>query len=560
MYDKEKMAELAENQKKWEESTLKNNLSRYPERREEFSTTSGEPIRRLYTPLDVADLNYSNDLGFPGEYPFTRSVHASLYRGRPWTMRMFAGFGTAGETNERYKYLLNQGNMGLSVAFDLPTLMGYDSDAPEALGEFGKCGVAISSLKDMEILFDGIPLDKVSTSMTINGPAAIIWAMYIVAAENQGVAMEKLRGTLQNDILKEYIAQKEFIFPPKPSMRLVVDTIEFGTRHLPQWNTISISGYHIREAGSTAAQELAFTLGDGLEYVRWCIDRGMDVDEFAPRLSYFFNCHNDFFEEIAKFRAARRIWAREMRDTFGAKDLRSWLCRFHTQTAGVSLTAQQPENNIVRVTIQALAAVIGGTQSLHTNSMDEAWALPSAEAATIALRTQQIIAEESGVVNTVDPLAGSFFIEHETDKIERQVYEYWKQVDALGGVLPAIERGYYQSEISDAAYRYQQETDENQRIIVGVNGYADPGEDLSIPILKMDPQGNDRQMNRLRILRQERDGERLSAALNALRRAAQGSDNTMPFILDSVRAYATLGEITDVFREVFGEYQEPNWI
>lgn len=560
MYDKEKMAELAENQKKWEESTLKNNLSRYPERREEFSTTSGEPIRRLYTPLDVADLNYSNDLGFPGEYPFTRSVHASLYRGRPWTMRMFAGFGTAGETNERYKYLLNQGNMGLSVAFDLPTLMGYDSDAPEALGEFGKCGVAISSLKDMEILFDGIPLDKVSTSMTINGPAAIIWAMYIVAAENQGVAMGKLRGTLQNDILKEYIAQKEFIFPPKPSMRLVVDTIEFSTRHLPQWNTISISGYHIREAGSTAAQELAFTLGDGLEYVRWCIDRGMDVDEFAPRLSYFFNCHNDFFEEIAKFRAARRIWAREMRDTFGAKDPRSWLCRFHTQTAGVSLTAQQPENNIVRVTIQALAAVIGGTQSLHTNSMDEAWALPSAEAATIALRTQQIIAEESGVVNTVDPLAGSFFIEHETDKIERQVYEYWKQVDALGGVLPAIERGYYQSEISDAAYRYQQETDENQRIIVGVNGYADPGEDLSIPILKMDPQGNDRQMNRLRILRQERDGERLSAALNALRRAAQGSDNTMPFILDSVRAYATLGEITDVFREVFGEYQEPNWI
>jgi methylmalonyl-CoA mutase N-terminal domain/subunit len=560
MYDKEKLAELAEATDKWEETTLHQTLARFPEHDKKFMTTSSEPIRRLYTPLDVADLDYLEDLGNPGEYPYTRSVHSTLYRGKPWTMRMFAGFGTAEETNERYKYLLKQGNMGLSVAFDLATLMGYDTDAPEAVGEFGKCGVAISSLKDMEILFDGIPLEKVSTSMTINSPAAIIWAMYIAAAEKQGVHMSKLRGTLQNDILKEFIAQKEYIFPPEPSMRLVVDTIEFGTNELPQWNTISISGYHIREAGSTAAQELAFTLGDGLEYVRWALDRGMDIDEFAPRLSFFFNSHNDFFEEIAKFRAARRIWAREMKETFGAKNPRSWLCRFHTQTAGVSLTAQQPENNIVRVAIQALAAVLGGTQSLHTNSMDEAWALPSEDAATIALRTQQILAEESGVVNTVDPLAGSFFVEHETNKMEQQVYDYWQQVEALGGVLPAIEQGFYQSEISSAAYRYQRETDDNERVIVGVNGYVDEEEDLRIPILAMDPEGYDRQVNRLRQLRQERDNEGVEQRLNALRNAAEGNDNTMPYILDAVRAYATLGEITDVFRDVFGEYREPTWI
>jgi methylmalonyl-CoA mutase N-terminal domain/subunit len=564
MYDKEKLAELAEANDKWEETTLQQTLSKFPERQNKFMTTSSEPIRRLYTPLDVADLDYLRDLGNPGEYPYTRSVHSTLYRGKPWTMRMFAGFGTAEETNERYKYLLKQGNMGLSVAFDLATLMGYDTDAPEAIGEFGKCGVAISSLKDMEILFDGIPLEQVSTSMTINSPAAIIWAMYIAAAEKQGVHMSKLRGTLQNDILKEFIAQKEYIFPPEPSMRLVIDTIEFGTNCLPQWNTISISGYHIREAGSTAAQELAFTLGDGLEYVRWSLDRGMDIDEFAPRLSFFFNSHNDFFEEIAKFRAARRIWAREMKETFGAKNPRSWLCRFHTQTAGVSLTAQQPENNIVRVAIQALAAVLGGTQSLHTNSMDEAWALPSEDAATIALRTQQIIAEESGVVNTVDPLAGSFFVEHETNKMEQQVYDYWQQVDALGGVLPAIEQGFYQSEISSAAYRYQRETDDNDRVIVGVNGYVDEAEDLRIPILEMDPQGYDRQVGRLRQLKAERDNERVEQTLNALRNAAEDNGrhgpNTMPYILDAVRAYATLGEITDIFRDVFGEYREPTWI
>jgi methylmalonyl-CoA mutase N-terminal domain/subunit len=560
MTDDKKLTNLARKREIWEESTNKSNFANRPEGRDKFMTTSSEVINQLYTPLDVPELDYLNDLGFPGEYPFTRGIHASLYRGRPWTMRMFAGFGTAEETNERYKYLLKQGNMGLSVAFDLPTLMGYDTDSPEAIGEFGKCGVAVSSLRDMEILFEGIPLDQVSTSMTINSPAAIIWAMYIVAAEKQGVPMDALRGTLQNDILKEYIAQKEFIFPPKPSMRLVVDTIEYGTKHLPLWNTISISGYHIREAGSTAAQELAFTLGDGLEYVRWCIDRGLDVDEFAPRLSFFFNCHNDFFEEISKFRAARRIWAREMKETIGAKNPRSWLCRFHTQTAGVSLTAQQPQNNIARVTIQALAAVLGGTQSLHTNSMDEAWALPSAEAATIALRTQQIIAEESGAINTVDPLAGSFFVEHETNKIEQQVYEYWQQVEEMGGVLPAIELGFFQSELSSAAFQYQKEIDNRERVIVGINDYVDPDEDLKIPILNMDPQGYERQLGRLHQMRLERDNELLSQNLSRLRQAAQGTDNTMPYIIDAVRAYATLGEITNVFREVFGEYQEPNWI
>jgi methylmalonyl-CoA mutase N-terminal domain/subunit len=418
----------------------------------------------------------------------------------------------------------------------------------------------VSSLRDMEILFKGIPLGEVSTSMTINSPAAIIWAMYIVAAEKQGVPMQALRGTIQNDILKEYIAQKEYIFPPEPSMRLVVDTIEYGTKHLPQWNTISISGYHIREAGSTAAQELAFTLGDGLEYVRWAVARGLDVDDFAPRLSLFFNSHNDFFEEIAKFRAARRIWAREMKETFGAKDPRSLLCRFHTQTAGVSLTAQQPENNVVRVAIQALAAVIGGTQSLHTNSMDEALALPSEHAVTVALRTQQIIADESGVTNTIDPLAGSFFVENQTNKIEQQVYDYWQQVKELGGVLPAIDKGFFQIEIANAAYQYQQEIDSDQRTIVGVNGYGNPEEEIRIPILRMDPQGYERQVTRLNQVRQERDNARVGETLEALRQAAAGSENTMPYLLEAIRAYATLGEMTDVFRDVFGTYQEPNWI
>jgi len=539
----------------WEQGTLHESIDRHPERREEFITTSGDPVERLYTPLDL-DGDYMEKLSFPGEYPFTRGIHPTLHRGRLWTMRMFAGFGTAEETNARFKYLLEQGQTGLSVAFDLPTLYGYDSDAPEAEGEFGKCGVAISSLRDMEMLFDGIPLDKVTTSMTINSPAAIIWAMYIAAAEKQGAPMKKLGGTIQNDILKEYIAQKEYIFPPEPSMRLVTDTVEFGTEHLPRWNTISISGYHIREAGSTAAQELAFTLADGLEYVRWALERGLDVDAFAPRLSFFFNCHNDFLEEIAKFRAARRIWAREMCETFGAQNPRSWWLRFHTQTAGCSLTAQQPEINIARVAIQALAAVLGGTQSLHTNSMDEALALPSEQAVKIALRTQQIIAHESGVANTVDPLGGSYAIETLTDRIERQAYDYFERAEALGGIIPAIKTGFFQQEIADAAYRYQREIDEQERIVVGVNKHVEE-EVLQIPLLKMDPQGYERQSARLERLREERDAGAVGQALDRLRIAAQGTENTMPYILDAVRAYATLQEMMDVFREVFGLYREP---
>jgi methylmalonyl-CoA mutase N-terminal domain/subunit len=559
MYDKAKLAELAEARERWEETTLQRSLARTPERRQTFITTSGEPVERLYTPLEVADLDYLRDLGLPGEYPFTRGIHPTMHRGRLWTMRMFAGFGTAEETNARLKYLLEQGETGLSVAFDLPTLMGYDTDAPESLGEFGKCGVAVSSLQDMEILFDGIPLDRVTTSMTINSPAAIIWAMYIATAEKQGVPWDQLGGTIQNDILKEYIAQKEYIFPPEPSMRLVIDTVEFGAKYLPKWNPISISGYHIREAGATAAQELAFTLADGMEYVRWALKRGLDIDDFAPRLSFFFNAHNDFFEEIAKFRAARRIWAREMRYTFGARNPRSWWLRFHTQTAGVSLTAQQPENNIVRVAIQALAAILGGTQSLHTNSMDEALALPSEKAVTIALRTQQILAHESGVANTVDPLGGSFFVEAMTNRMEAAAYEYFKKIEALGGVLPAIEAGFFQREIAESAYRYQREIDEHERIIVGVNDYI-ADEPITIPILQMDPQGERRQIARLQKLRLERDNERVTQTLEALRTAAQGSANLMPFILDAVRAYATLGEITGVLRSVFGVYREPNII
>ncbi len=546
---------LRQARQRWEQTTLQETLDKYPERYAEFITTSSDPVERLYTPLDVED-DYMEGLGFPGEYPFTRGVHPTMHRGRLWTMRMFAGFGTAEETNARFKYLLEQGQTGLSVAFDMPTLMGYDTDAPEAEGEFGKCGVAVSSLRDMEVLFDGIPLDKVTTSMTINSPAAMIWAMYIVAAEKQGVPMHQLGGTIQNDILKEYIAQKEYIFPPHPSMRLVTDTIQFGAEHLPKWNTVSISGYHIREAGSTAAQELAFTLIDGMEYTRWALERGLDVDAFAPRLSFFFNCHNDFLEEIAKFRAARRIWAREMRETFGAQNPRSWWLRFHTQTAGCSLTAQQPEINVVRVAIQALAAVLGGTQSLHTNSLDEALALPSEHAVTIALRTQQIIAHESGVTNTVDPLGGSYAIEALTDRIERQAYEYFERIEALGGVIPAIERGFFQQEIADAAYRYQREIDQRRRVVISVNEYA-ADEPLRVPLLKMDPQGYERQIARLNRVRAERDNAAVGQALDRLRIAAEGAENTMPYILDAVRAYATLQEMMDVFREVFGLYREP---
>jgi methylmalonyl-CoA mutase N-terminal domain/subunit len=559
MFDQRKLEAIRERRDRWENTTLRDALSRHPERMDRYMTTSSEPVERLYTPLDVADLDYERDLGFPGEYPYTRGVHATMHRGRLWTMRMFAGFGTAEETNARYKYLLEHGETGLSVAFDMPTLYGYDTDASEAVGEFGKCGVAVSSLADMEILFDGIPVDEVTTSMTINGPAAVTWAMYIAMAEKRGIPLDALGGTIQNDILKEYIAQKEFVFPPKPSMRLVVDTFEFGSQHLPKWNTISISGYHIREAGSTAVQELAFTLADGIEYVRWGIERGLDVDEFAPRLSFFFNSHNDFFEEICKFRAARRIWAREMKETFGARNPRSWLLRFHTQTAGCSLTAQQPENNIVRTAWQALAAVLGGTQSLHTNSMDEALALPSEYAVKVALRTQQLIAHESGVANTVDPLAGSYFVEALTNRMEEEAYDYFRKIEALGGVIPALEKGFFQREIAEAAYRYQMEIDTHQRVIVGINEYEED-KPLTIPLLEMDPEGYERQVARLERVRRERDSERVGVTLEALRQAARGSENTMPCILDCVRAYATLGEIMGVFREVFGEYREPTII
>ena len=559
MYDKDLLEVLRQALEEWEQTSLQETLSSRPERQERFMTTSSETIERLYTPLDIADLDSVRDLGLPGQYPYTRGVHPTMHRGRLWTMRMFAGFGTAEETNQRFKYLLEQGQTGLSIAFDLATLMGYDTDAPEALGEFGKCGVAISSLADMEILLADIPLDKVSTSMTINSPAAVIWAMYIATAEKQGVKLEQLRGTTQNDILKEYIAQKEYIFPPDPSMRLVVDTIEYGTQVLPEWNTISISGYHIREAGSTAAQELAFTLADGLEYVQWSLDRGLDIDDFAPRLSFFFNAHNDFFEEIGKYRAARRIWAHEMRETYKAKNPRSWLMRFHTQTAGVSLTAQQPENNIVRVAIQALAAVLGGTQSLHTNSMDEALALPSEHAVTVALRTQQILAEESGVASTADPLGGAYYVEAVTNRLEQQTRAYFKQIEEFGGVLPAIQASFFQREIHEAAYRYQREIDTDERFIVGVNAYQDQ-KNVEIPLLNMDPEGFQRQVKRLAQLRKSRDAGAVGQALDQLRIACQGTENTMPYILDAVRSYATLGEIIDVMRDVFGTYQEPSWL
>jgi len=559
MFDKEKLDTIRQDYERWRETTLRQRLEAHPERKDKFITASSKEVKRLYTPLDIADLDYEQDLGMPGEYPFTRGVHPTMYRGRPWTMRMFAGYGTAEETNARFKYLREHGETGLSVAFDYPTLYGYDSDDPEALGEFGKCGVAISSMKDMEILFDGIPLGDVTTSMTINGPAAIVWAMYIGAAERQGFRPDQLGGTIQNDILKEYIAQKSFIFPPGPSMRLIVDTFEYGSHHVPRWNTISISGYHIREAGATAVQELAFTLADGLAYVQAAVERGLDVDEFAPRLSFFFNAHNDFFEEIAKYRAARRIWAREIRERFGAKNPRSWWLRFHTQTAGVTLTAQQPENNVARVAIQALAAVMGGTQSLHTNSMDEALALPSELAARIALRTQQIIDHESGVANSIDPLAGSFLVESLTNRMEEETYQIFDRVQDLGGVIPAIEAGYFQQEIAQSAYRYQREIDTKQRIVVGVNEYRQD-EPMTIPLLRMDPEGYERQVSRLNQLKEDRDSDEVNRKLDALRAAAEGTENMMPFILDAVRAHATLGETCGVLRDVFGEYREPIFI
>jgi methylmalonyl-CoA mutase N-terminal domain/subunit len=519
-----------------------------------FTTISGRPIAPLYRPADVAGLDYARDLGDPGQFPYTRGVHQTMYRGKPWTMRQFAGFGSAAQTNERFKYLLAHGGHGLSVAFDLPTLMGRDPDHPLSLGEVGKCGVAVTSLQDMETLFDGIPLDDVTTSMTINSPAAMMLAFYILVGEKQGVSQEKLAGTIQADILKEFIAQKEFIFPPRPSMRVIVDMIRYCTEHMPKWNTISISGYHIREAGSTAAQELAFTLRDGIEYVQWCVDAGMDVDSFAPRLSFFFNSHSDFFEEIAKFRAARRIWARTMQERFGAKNPRSWMLRFHTQTAGVSLTAQQPYNNVVRTALQALAAVLGGTQSLHTNSLDEALALPTEEAVTIALRTQQVIAHESGVVNTADPLGGSYFVEKLTNEIEAEALEYFRKIDAMGGMVAAVERGFPQREIQEAAFQFQKAVERKEKVIVGVNEYV--MEEKPFSILYIDESVAEEQVARVNALRATRDQARVKAALGHLQDAARGKDNVMVPILEASRAYATLGEMCDALREVWGEYDE----
>jgi len=555
MYDKKELDVFKKKKEEWEKECYFQHVKKHSERKKEFSNLSNVKIDSIYTPDDISHLDNEKHIGLPGIYPFLRGIHPTMYRGRLWTMRQFSGFGSAEETNKRYKYLLEHGETGLSVAFDYPTLYGYDTDHPLSRGEFGKCGVAISSLKDMEILFDGIPIDEVTTSMTINGPASIVWAFYIANAENRGISKQTIGGTIQNDILKEYIAQKSFIFPPEPSMRLIVDTFEYGFKEVPRWNTISISGYHIREAGSTAIQELAFTLGDGVEYVKWAIKRGLKIDDFAPRLSFFFNAHNDFFEEIAKYRAARRIWAQEMKD-LGAKKDRSLYMRFHTQTAGCSLTAQQPEINIARVTMQALSAVLGGTQSLHTNSMDEALALPSEKAARIALRTQQIIAEESGVTSTVDPLGGSYYIEWLTDKMVEETYKYFDRVEKLGGVIPAIEKGFYQREIAESAYKYQREIDDKERFMVGVNKYT-MDEPIEIPILKMDEEGEKRQINRLKKLRKDRNNSKVNRNLDNLRKAANGNENLMPIILDCVHSYATLGETCDVLREVFGEYTEP---
>ena len=552
--DKEKLQGLKGSFKDFD-GKIKKSLGKFPERKDEFVTGSNLPVERLYTPLDVESLDYENDLGYPGSYPFTRGVQSTMYRGRFWTMRQYAGFATAEESNKRYKYLLEQGQTGLSVAFDLPTQIGYDSDHSLSKGEVGKVGVAIDSLKDMEILFDGIPLDKVSTSMTINAPAAVLLAMYIAVAEKQGVSPEELSGTIQNDILKEYIARGTYIFPPEPSMRLITDIFEYCSKNVPNWNTISISGYHIREAGSTAVQEVAFTLADGIAYVEAAIKAGLDVDDFAPRLSFFFNAHNDLLEEVAKFRAARRLWAKIMKERFNAKSPKSMALRFHTQTGGSTLTAQQPDNNIVRVTIQALAAVLGGTQSLHTNSKDEALALPTEDSVMIALRTQQVIAYESGVAETIDPLAGSYYIESLTNKIEEQAAEYIKKIDQLGGAVRAIELGYIQQEIQDSAYEYQKDVESENRIVVGMNKFKIK-EKAPEGLLKVDPSVGNLQESKLKSLKESRDGQLVMSKLDELEQAAKNNDNLMPYILEAVKSYATLGEICDVLRNVFGEYKQ----
>jgi methylmalonyl-CoA mutase, N-terminal domain len=541
-------------EKSWEQNTLAPVLEKSPERQGEFTTISGHPIRRLYTEADLPDWDPKTQLGFPGEPPYTRGIHSTMHRGRLWTMRQFAGFGAAEDTNQRFRYLLSQGQTGLSTAFDLPTLMGYDSDHPLSEGEVGKCGVAISSLADMEVLFDQIPLANVTTSMTINSPAAVIWAMYLAVAEKQGADWKKISGTLQNDILKEYIAQKEYIYPPEPSMRLVIDTFEFAVKETPKFNPISVSGYHIREAGSTAIQELAFTLRDGLEYIEYALRRGLNLDEFGPQLSFFFNAHSDFFEEIAKYRAARRIWHKAMIERYGSKNPRTWALRFHTQTAGCSLTAQQPYNNVVRTALQALSAVLGGTQSLHTNSLDEAWALPTEFAATIALRTQQIIAHETGVTNTVDPLGGSYFVEALTNEVESGAWDYIHKIDAMGGMVAAIERSYPQREIAEASYRYQMELDKKEKLMVGVNEFV--SEEKPLDILQIDETVAHRQAARLKKLRADRSEEAVTRSLAALRKVAQSRENLMPSIYAAVKSYATLGEICDSLRQVFGSYEE----
>lgn len=538
----------------WEESKVKKSIEKFPERRKEFEFDTGVQIKRIYTPMD-ASTDYLEDLGFPGEYPFTRGVQPTMYRGKFWTMRMYAGFATAEESNKRYKYLIEEGSMGLSVAFDLPTQMGYDSSNPIAEGEVGKVGVCIDSLADMEILFDGIPLDKVSTSMTINAPASVLLAMYIAVAKKQGVSPEKLRGTIQNDILKEYVARGTYIFPVKPSMRLITDIFEYCSKNVPKWNTISISGYHIREAGANAIQEVAFTLADGIAYVNAAIEAGLHVDDFAPRLSFFFNAHNNLFEEVAKFRAARRIWAKIMKDRFKAENPKSWALKFHTQTAGCTLTAQQPENNIVRVAIQTLAAVMGGTQSLHTNSKDEALALPTEDSVRVALRTQQIVANESGVADTIDPLAGSYYVESLTNEIEKEALALIEKIDEIGGAPQAIEQGYIQQEIMDSAYKYQKEIENNEKIIVGVNKYH-IDEEAPKGLLRVDPAVGERQKKKIEELKANRDNDKVTEKLEILREICKSEENIMPAILDAVMDYATLGEICGVMREEFGEYKQ----
>ncbi|MGZ8842908.1 MAG: acyl-CoA mutase large subunit family protein [Pyrinomonadaceae bacterium] len=542
---------------RWEAETLDPALKRQSERKTSFQTVSLDEINRLYDPSDTVGLDLENDLAFPGEFPYTRGIHATGYRGKLWTMRQFAGFGTPEETNARFKYLLKEGQNGVSVAYDLPALMGYDADSPLSEGEVGKCGVAVSSLADMEALFEGIPLENVTVSQTINAPASVFLAMYLVVAEKQKADWKKISGTLQNDILKEYIAQKEWIYPIRSAMKLVVDTFEFCTEHVPRYNPISVSGYHIREAGATALQELAFTLRDGIEYVDWGVRAGLDLERFVPRISFFFNAHNDFFEEIAKYRAARRIWARVMRDRFGAVDERVMKLRFHTQTAGVSLTVQQPLNNIVRVAIQALAGVLGGTQSLHTDAFDEALALPTDKAALIALRTQQIIAEETGVANTVDPMGGSYFVEAMTDKIEQGALDYFDRIDAMGGMVEAVEKGFPQREIQESAYQYQKALERSEQTIVGVNKYAMKNEPQEVPILVIDESARNHQLERLEATRAKRDAGAVARSLDSVRLAAQRGENTMPATIEAVRAYATLGEICSALRDVYGVYEEP---